>query len=354
MLKKLKSEKESETERLISQPIYRRPRMAIFVLIIGMLVLIVGLMLSISVGAVNIPLRTVWDAIFHYNSNITEHGIIQEIRVPRALADILVGAGFAVAGAIMQGMTRNPMADSGILGINAGAIFMVAISFAFFPGLSYNWMMLLSFIGAAISLILVYGIGALSRKGMTPIRLVLAGSAISALFTALSEGVAIYTNLSQDIAFWFAGGTAGAKWNQLEIITPWILLGLICALLLSRSITILSLGDEIAKGLGQRMTIVRVLGALIVLILAGVSVSIAGPISFVGLVIPHIARLLVGVDYRWIIPCSAILGGILLTVADIGARMINAPFESPIGALIAILGVPFFLYVARKEGRNLS
>jgi iron complex transport system permease protein len=331
-----------------------RPRMASVVLIGGTLVLILGLMLSISVGAVNIPLHTVWDAIFHYNASITDHGIIQEIRIPRAIADILVGSGFAVAGAMMQGMTRNPMADSGILGINAGAIFMVAVCFAFFPELSYQWTILLSFVGASMSMILVYGIGALSPKGMTPIRLVLAGSAVSALFTALSEGIAIYSKLSQDLAFWFAGGTAGVKWSQLEMMTPWIILGLIGALLLSRSITILSLGDEVAKGLGQRMTIVKILGALIVLILAGVSVSIAGPIAFVGLVIPHLARFLVGVDYRWIIPCSAILGGILLTVADISARMINAPFESPIGALIAIVGVPFFLYVARKEGRNLS
>ncbi|WP_438349547.1 FecCD family ABC transporter permease [Paenibacillus sp. FA6] len=344
----------NEIEMSTNQPIRTRPRMAIAVLIGGTVLLILGLMLSISVGAVNIPFQTVWDAIFHYNSSITDHGIIHEIRIPRALADILVGAGFAVAGAVMQGMTRNPMADSGILGINAGAIFMVAICFAFFPTLSYNWTILLSFVGAAMSMILVYGIGGLSRKGMTPIRLVLAGAAVSALFTALSEGIAIYSKLSQDLAFWFAGGTAGVTWAQLEMIAPWMIVGLVGALLLSRSITILSLGEEVAKGLGQQMTVVKMLGALVVLILAGVSVSIAGPIAFVGLVVPHFARFLVGVDYRWIIPCSAVLGGILLTVADIGARMINAPFESPIGALIAIVGVPFFLYVARKEGRNLS
>ncbi len=344
----------TEKKQSSNTPIRTRPRMATFVLIAGIIVLILGLLLSISVGAVTIPLHTVWEAIFHYNSSNSDHTIIHELRIPRALADVLVGAGFAVAGAMMQGMTRNPMADSGLLGLNAGAIFMVSVCFAFFPGISFNWTILLSFVGATMSVVLVYGIGALSRKKMTPVRLVLAGAAVSALFTALSEGIAIFSKLSQDLAFWFSGGMVGVKWSHLEMMTPWIILGLIGALLLSRSITILSLGDDVAKGLGQRMTLVKILGALIVLILAGVSVSVAGPIAFVGLVVPHLVRFMVGVDYRWIIPCSAVVGGLLITIADIGARMINAPFESPIGAIFAMIGVPFFLYVARKEGRNLS
>src|SRR5690606_31889446 len=159
-----------------------------------------------------------------------EHMIIQEIRLPRSIADIFVGASFAVAGAIMQGMTRNPLADSGLLGINAGSIFMVAFCFAFLPGISYNTLILFSFIGAGISLALIYGIGAMAKNGMTPVRLVLAGAAVSALLTSLSEGIAIYFNLSQDLAFWYAGGVAGVQWLQIKYMLPWIIAGFIGAM----------------------------------------------------------------------------------------------------------------------------
>lgn len=315
--------------------------------------LIFGVMLSISVGAADIHLSTVWDAIFHYDDNITAHSIIQDLRLPRSLASILVGASFAVAGAMMQGMTRNPLADPGLLGLNAGAIFMVAICYAFLPGLPYNYLILFSFIGASISVALVYGVSSLSTNSASPVRIVLAGAAVTALFTALSEGIAIYFNLSQDIAFWFAGGVAGVKWTQLKMMFPWITGAMLAAIILSGSITLLSLGEDVATGLGQRTNAIRMIGFVIVLILAGVAVSVAGPIGFVGLVVPHLVRYIVGVDYRLIIPCSAVVGGLLTCIADIGARMINAPHETPIGALFALVGVPFFLYVARREGRSL-
>lgn len=331
-----------------------RPITASIMITVGLGILAFVLALSVSVGAANIDLLTVWESIFHYNPNSTEHSIIHQIRIPRSVADIAVGASFALAGSLMQGMTRNPLADSGLLGLNAGAIFMVALCFAFFPGISYNFLILFSFLGAGLSVALVYGIGSLSRKGVTPIRLVLAGSAVTALFTALSEGVSIYFNLSQDLAFWFAGGMAGVKWAQLKLVLPWIIAALVGALVISRSITVLSLGEEVATGLGQRTKSVKIAGAVIVFVLAGASVSVAGPIGFVGLVVPHITRFLVGVDYRWIIPCSAVLGGLLASLADIGARMINAPHETPIGAIFALVGVPFFLYVARKEGREMQ
>lgn len=332
---------------------HSHPLAAMVVLIGGTVALVFGLMFSISVGAADIHMSTVWEAIFHYKANLTAHSIIQELRLPRSLAAILVGASFAVAGAIMQGMTRNPLADPGILGLNARAIFMVAVCYAFLPGLPYNYLILFSFVGASISVALVYGVSSLSTKTASPVRIVLAGAAVTALFTALSEGIGIYFNLSQDLAFWLAGGIAGVKWTQLNILFPWITGAMIGAMLLSNSITLLSLGEDVATGLGQRTNFIRITGFIIVLVLAGVAVSVAGPVGFVGLVVPHLVRFLVGVDYRLIIPCSAVVGGLLTCFADIGARMINAPHETPIGALFALIGVPFFLFVARREGRSL-
>ncbi|UKS24457.1 iron ABC transporter permease [Paenibacillus sp. HWE-109] len=330
-----------------------RPLVATIILFGGLAALLLGLAVSVSVGAADIKLSTVWNAVFHFNPELTQHQIIQELRMPRALAGALVGIGFAISGAIMQGMTRNPLADPGLLGINAGSGFVLAFCFAFYPGLPFHYLILFSFIGAAVGTGLVYGISSISKGGLTPVRLALAGAAVSALLLALSEGIAIYFHISQDLAFWYAGGVAGTKWMQINIIWPWILGGVIGAIVIARSITVLSLGDEIAASLGQRTKWVKLAGMLLSLVLAGASVSAVGAIGFVGLVIPHMARALVGVDYRWIIPCSAVLGALLMVLADIGARMINPPFETPIGALIALIGVPFFLYLARKERREL-
>ncbi|GAB2695253.1 iron ABC transporter permease [Paenibacillus thermoaerophilus] len=322
-------------------------------LIGGLVAVALGLAISISVGAADIKLGTVWEAVFRFNPELTQHQVIQELRLPRALAGAMVGACFAVAGAIMQGMTRNPLADSGLLGLNAGAGFVLAICFAFFPGVSYLNLILYAFIGAALGAGIVYGIGSLSPNGLTPIRLMLAGSAVSALLVALSEGIALYFRIGQDLAFWYAGGVAGTKWIQLKLMFPWVAAALICAMLLSRSITLLSMGEEVAASLGQRTGLVKLAAIVIVIVLAGAAVSAVGAVGFVGLVVPHVARFLVGVDYRWIIPCSAVLGSLLMIVADIAARMINPPFETPVGALIALIGVPFLLYLARKERREL-
>jgi len=330
-----------------------RPVVATLILLGGTIALLLAIGLSISFGAADISLKTVWSAVFHFNPDLTAHQIIRDIRMPRVLGAAMVGACFAVSGAIMQGMTRNPLADSGLLGLNAGATFMLAVCFAFFPGLSYIYLILFSFIGAGLGAGLVYGTGSLAKGGLTPMRLVLAGAAVSALLAALSEGVALYFQIGQDLAFWYAGGVSGTRWLNLQIMSPWIILAMIGAILLSRSITLLSLGDEVALGLGQSTKAIKFCGIIIVLILAGSAVSVVGAVGFVGLIVPHVTRFLVGHDYRWIIPCSIILGSLLVVLADLCARMVNPPFETPIGALIALLGVPFFLYIARKGGKAI-
>lgn len=315
----------------------------------GLLVLLMAL--SITKGAAQIPLGVVGEALFHFNGENTQHLIVMDLRLPRVIASALVGAAFAVAGAIMQGTTRNPLADSGLMGLNAGAGFALSICFAFFPELDYLKIILASFLGAALGAVLVNGIASLRRGGATPMRLVLAGAAVSTLLAALSQGIALYFDVAQDIMFWTTGGIAGSNWSQIRIMTPWIIGALLGAVALARSVSLLSLGEDVAKGMGLNTAAVNMLCSLIVLILAGASVSVVGAVGFVGLIIPHLARYLVGVDYRWIIPSSAVLGALLVVLADLGARMVNPPFETPIGALIALVGVPFFLYLARKQGR---
>lgn len=331
-----------------------RPLVAAIVLIGGLLALAFALAVSISVGAAEIRLHTVWEGLFRFNPDVTQHQIIRELRLPRALAGAMVGACFATSGALMQGMTRNPLADPGLLGINAGAGFALAICLAFFPGLPFLYIMFCSFLGAAAGAGIVLGVGSLAKGGLTPVRLALAGAAVGALLAALSEGIAIYFKIAQDIAFWHAGGVAGTKWLHITVMFPWVVAGIIGALLLSRSITLLSLGEEVAAGLGQRTRLVKLAGMLLVLVLAGAAVSAVGPVAFIGLVVPHIARYLVGTDYRWIVPSSAVLGSLLMVLADIAGRMVRPPYETPIGALIALIGVPFFLYLARKERREWS
>lgn len=323
------------------------------ILIGGSILLLISVIASIHFGAADLSYKTVWNALFSFDSENSSHVIIRELRLPRALAAVLIGASLAVSGAIMQGMTRNPLASPSIMGVTAGASFMIAIALAFLPAIPYSGLILFSFIGAGIGAASVFGISSLSRGGITPVKLALAGSAITALFSALSTTIGIKFDVSKDISYWYAGGVASVQMQQLKLVIPFIIIGLILALFISRSISTLSLGEEIAKGLGQNTMVVKILGTVIVLFLTGAAVSIAGMIGFVGLVIPHITRFLVGVDYRWIIPCSAVLGGVLLIVADIVGRMINAPFETPVGAITAIIGVPFFLHLARKEGRGL-
>jgi iron complex transport system permease protein len=323
------------------------------IIVLGSGLLFLLIPFSLTKGAASIPLSSVWDALFHFDAANTHHLIVMDLRLPRVIASALVGAAFAVAGAIMQGTTKNPLADSGLLGLNAGAGFALSICFAFFPGLGYTNIILFSFLGAALGAGLVNGVAAPRRGGATPMRLVLAGAAVSALLAALSQGIALYFGVIQNIMFWTVGGVAGSNWEQIGIMTPWVLGALLGAIALSRSVSLLSLGEDVAKGLGLNTVLVNTLCSLMVLILAGASVSVVGAVGFVGLIIPHLARYLVGVDYRWIIPSSAVLGALLMVAADLGARMLNPPFETPIGVLTALVGVPFFLYLSHRQKRAL-
>ncbi|MBM7632742.1 FecCD family ABC transporter permease [Geomicrobium sediminis] len=333
--------------------ITRKPISFIITLLIGIVSLVIVSIISVTFGAASITPSIIWDAIVSFDGSLTEHQIIQEIRIPRVVAAILIGGALAVSGAIMQGMTRNALAEPSIIGISDGAALALAIMFAYFTAASYTGLLVAAFIGAGVGTVLVFLVGTLSKGGLSPAKLALAGVTIGAFLSALSSGIAIYNDVAQDLSFWFAGGLSSVTRQSLMMVAIPCLIGVLIALLLSKSITIMSLGQDVARGLGQRTAIVRTLGVIAVMLMTGASVAVAGIIGFVGLVIPHMVRAVVGMDYRYVIPCSAVFGALLLVASDIVARMINAPYETPVGAITALIGVPFFLYLARREGRGV-
>ncbi len=321
--------------------------------VIGSVLIVLLMLYSILQGPSNISIVTLNEVIFRFDSTDKLHLILRDIRLPRVIASALIGSALAVAGGIMQGITRNPLADSGLLGINAGASFALAVSLAFNPKASYIQNVLSCFIGAGFGAILVNSIAVAGKKVATPLRLVLSGLAVSTLLNALSQGIALVFNMSQDIMFWTVGGISASTWQQIRIMLPIILTALTFAIFMSHKINLLSLGEDVARGLGLNPAYVYISCSILVALLAGISVSIVGSIGFVGLIVPHMARYIVGINYRHIIPASLVLGSLLMVLADLLARTINQPFETPLGALISVVGVPFFLYLARKERRAL-
>ena len=319
--------------------------------VIGVILFISVFMLAIVLGAADTSLRDAWSAITFGSANeaIT---MIREIRLPRELAAVAVGAALAVSGAIMQGMTRNPLADPGLLGITAGGNFALAVTLAFLPSANYFTVMLACFAGTALGTLLVFGIGMVAKNGLTPVKLVLAGSAISAMLYALAEGISLYFRISKNVSMWTSGGLIGTTWSQLQLIVPIILIGLIISIILSRQLTILSLNEEVAVSLGQNTKYIKIILLLIIIILAGASVALVGSMAFIGLMIPHIVRFIVGTDYRFVIPMSAICGATFMLLADTVGRMIYAPYETPVAAIVAMLGLPFFLLIVHKGGKG--
>ncbi|MFC0274752.1 FecCD family ABC transporter permease [Metabacillus herbersteinensis] len=325
----------------------------IFKFIAGILVLVSMFVVSMVFGAADISFKDVWLSL---TSNATNDKItiIREIRLPREVAAIFVGSALATSGAIMQGMTRNPLADPGLLGLTAGANAALAVTIAFVPSANYFWIMIACFIGAAIGAIIVFGIGALKKGGFSPFRIVLAGSAISAFLYAVAEGIGLYFKISKNVSMWTAGGLIGTSWSQLQIIIPFISIGLLIAFFLSRQLTILSLSEEVAVGLGQKTLLIKTVLFIIIILLAGASVALVGNMAFIGLMVPHMARAIVGTDYRFVIPMSAIFGAAFMILADTIARNINAPYETPVVAIVAVMGIPFFLIIVRKWGKAFS
>jgi iron complex transport system permease protein len=322
-------------------------------LLIALCLFIVMFTISIVFGAAETTLRDVWLALMTQESG-DKISIIRELRLPREAGAIFVGAALAVSGAIMQGITKNPLADPGLLGLTAGANAGLAITIALIPTANYYSIMIACFIGATVGAVMVFGLSMMKKGPLSPFRIVLTGAAVTAFLSAISEGVALYFKVSKDVSMWTSGGVAGTTWQQLYAIIPVVTVGIIISILLGKQLTILSFSEEVAIGLGQQVIWIKIILFIVIIALAGAAVALVGNLAFIGLIVPHIVRPLVGSDYRFIIPMCAVIGAIFMLLADTIGRTISAPYETPIIAVISIIGLPFFLYILRKGGKSFS
>ncbi|MCP3773096.1 iron ABC transporter permease [Paenibacillus sp. MZ04-78.2] len=318
-------------------------------LLIFVLILLGCFVSSVLFGATQYEWSTAWSSMFHYDESVNDQIILRTTRVPRACIAAAVGASLAIAGVLMQTLTRNPLASPSVLGVNAGASFLVVLAAVTFSVSSLPTLMWIAFIGAALGAVTVYMLGSIGRDGLTPLKIVLAGSAMTALFSSFTQAVLVLNQQGiGTVLFWLTGTIAGRSPDFLITVLPYMVIAWIAAWLLSKDMNLLQMGEETAKGLGQKTLLVKSLAGIFIIVLAGCSVSVAGPIGFIGIVIPHISRFFGGMDHRWVIPYCGVLGAILLMLADIGARFIAIPEEMPVGVMTAVIGVPFFIYIARK------
>ena len=322
----------------------------LLILFLSPVLIVATIIVSVLYGAKGIGIETVWEATFHYDKENVDHAIIMTSRLPRVLAALLVGAFLAISGAMMQGMTRNYLASPSIMGVTDGSAFVITLCMAFLPNLSSMQMVLYSMIGSALGAGIVFGFGSLLRNGLSPVRLAIIGTVIGTFLSSLSTAIGSYFQVSQNVSFWYNAKLHQVDPTVLKIAVPCGVIGILLALFLSKSITILSLGREVSINLGQRTRLVKGLSILSVVCLTGTAVALVGKIGFIGLIIPHITRFLVGVDYKWIIPCAGVLGGIFLGICDLLSRWVNAPFETPVGVVTSLIGIPFFLYLIRTKG----
>ncbi|WP_462412984.1 FecCD family ABC transporter permease [Neobacillus sp. Marseille-QA0830] len=325
----------------------------IYKFILGLIILIGAFLAAMKLGAAETSVQEVWLAIAS-NEKTDTITMIREIRLPREVAAIFVGAALSVAGAIMQGMTRNPLADPGLLGLTAGANAALAFVMALIPSAGYLAITIACFIGAAVGVILVFGIGTMKKGGFSPLRIVLAGAAVTAFLNAIAQGTGLYFKISKDVSMWTAGGLMGTSWDQVKIIIPFIVAGILISLYLSRQLTILSLSEEVAVGLGQKTTQIKFILFVMIVLLAGASVALVGNMAFLGLMVPHIVRMIVGTDYRFVLPMSAIIGAAFMLAADTIGRTINAPYETSVYAIVSMIGLPFFLFIVHRGGKTIS
>ena len=271
-------------------------------------------------------------------------------RIPRTVLAVLVGAALGLSGAVMQGVTRNPLADPGVLGINMGASLAVVAGLAWFGLFSATSKIWTAVLGAAVAAVFVYAVGSLGRGGPTPLKLALAGAATSAALASFITAVALPRgDIAESVQSWQVGGVGGATFATFTPVLPFLAAGLLISLLSARSLNSLALGDELAAGLGERVALVRGAAALGSVLLCGAATAVAGPIWFVGLVVPHLCRLLVGVDHRWLLPFSALAGACLLTASDVLGRIVARPSELDVGIITALVGAPFFIAIVRRQ-----
>lgn len=322
-----------------------------YILVLALMMLLpVAVGVSVACGTKYIDIGQVYEAFMAFDGTNVDHQIIIHSRLPRGMGALLIGSALAISGALMQGITQNPLASPGLMGVSDGSALAVTVSMIFFPTTSMIHQMIFSFIGSAFGAMLVFGLGAYMRNGLSPATLAILGSVIGTFLGGVAVVLNMYFQNSQDISFWYNARLHQIQPDHLQIAAIFITAGTAIALYIGKGVTILSLGKEVAISLGQRIVYVKLMAAFAVILLTGSAVALAGKIGFVGLIIPHIACFLVGSHYSRIIPISALLGGIGLVLADVVSRFLNYPFETPIGVITSLVGVPFFLYLARSKG----
>ncbi|WP_327290637.1 FecCD family ABC transporter permease [Streptomyces sp. NBC_01198] len=311
--------------------------------------LLLAVLLSLAVGSREIPPSQVLDALLHGGTSQNAE-VVRSLRVPRTVIGIMVGAALAVAGVVMQGVTRNPIAEPGILGVSQGASLGVvcAIAYAGVGTLSgYVWF---AFAGAGAAAVAVYAVAARGRGGASPVKLALAGAAMNAFLTSIVSGVLTTDAQTLDTyRFWQVGSLSGRDTDIIAMIWPFLAVGLLLVLAMARGLDALALGEDIAKGLGQNVAVLRLTGALGATVLTGAAVAAAGPIAFVGLAVPHLARALVGTAHRWVLPMAALLGPVMILVSDVVGRIVFPPSEVPVAVMTALIGVPFLVALVRRR-----
>lgn len=337
----------SETTR-VPAPWKQNNRVKTASLVALILLLATLCLLSIAIGTRDVSWSEITAALQGQVNSIGEAAV--SMRIPRTLLAAIAGGALGLTGAIMQGITRNPLADPGILGVNIGASLAVVIGLAWF-GMSmaseYIWT---AIFGAGITAVFVYAIGSLGRGGATPLKLALAGAATSVALSCFNIAVVLPRNdIAGGVRSWQIGGVGGATFDTIQLVLPFLAMGFVISLLSARKLNMLALGDDLAAGLGEKVALARATAEIGAILLCGATTAACGPIGFVGLVVPHLCRLLVGVDHRWLLPFSALSGASLLLLADVVGRIIARPSELEVGVVTAFIGAPFFIWIVRRQ-----
>lgn len=317
-------------------------------LLVALVVLAAVAVASVAFGVRAVGWTDILAGIVGGDEDIAQAAVSK--RVPRTVLAMVVGAALGLAGAVMQGVTRNPLADPGILGVTTGASLFVVTGIAFFGLASPAAFIWVAVLGAAVSAVFVYAVGSLGRGGATPLKLALAGAASSAAFSSLISAILLpRIDVMNSFRFWQIGGVGGGSFAKIEQVLPFLAVGTLVCVATARGLNSLALGDDVASGLGVHVARTRLLAAAGAILLCGAATAVAGPIAFVGLAVPHLCRLLVGVDHRWLLPFSALVGAALLTTADIVGRLVADPGEVDVGIVMALVGAPIFISIVRRQ-----
>ncbi|MFI0448917.1 FecCD family ABC transporter permease [Actinomadura sp. 6N118] len=317
-------------------------------LVLAMLTALAALA-SVMIGARHVPVAGVWDAIFA-PSGTEEDIVVRSLRLPRTAFGLLAGTALGVAGALVQGHTRNPLADPGLLGVTQGAAFAMVLSIFTFGVTGVGTYIWFGFAGALAASVLVFVLGGAGRGGATPLTLALAGAAVTAFLHGLVAGLVLLDEQAMDTyRFWQAGALAGRDADVLPLLLPFVLVGLVLAMANAPGLNALALGEDVARSLGHRIGLARTIGITAITLLTGAAVAACGALAFLGLIVPHLARALSGPDHRWLLPFSGLLGATLLLAADVTGRLVARPGEVEVGIMLALLGGPFFIALVRRR-----